>query len=281
MSIQVFYIYSGLLKSETTSENTSTVHLYNLGFHYKTIVQNQKYFFCILHHNVTFITLFWIPDFQWGLRCLVSIVCVHCFFFIIPGVAVLRLSPVLDLLSSSSSLSLKSSRFPMSVGFTLIRLARLCMSSSLQRKPITGQEMWGRLFVKRCRYKTSLNLLWKPYSVNCMCVFTSRSYVKLFDLMEIRHEILLHYYIPMQHLYKAMICEFAVLFWKFLLCFLTCTCQGRNPPQCPTANLLSGQAAIPLVGFKSTPNIHNQNQDYVCFCKKKRLAVVRFPHDWI
>jgi len=49
--------------------------------------------------------------------------------------------------------------------------------------------------------------------VNCICVFTSRSYVKLFDLMEISLEILLHY-ILMQHLYKA------VLFWKFLLCML-------------------------------------------------------------
>lgn len=139
MSMQVFYIYSGSLKSETTSENTSTVHLYNLSFHYKTIVQNQKYFFCILHHNVTFITLFWISDFQWGLRCF-GLHCMCSLFFIIPGAAVLRLIPVLDLLSSSSSLSLKSSRFPMSVGFTLIRLARLCMSSSLQRKPITGHK---------------------------------------------------------------------------------------------------------------------------------------------
>lgn len=34
--------------------------------------------------------------------------------------------------SSSSSLSLKSSRLPMSVGLKLIRLARLCMSSSLR-----------------------------------------------------------------------------------------------------------------------------------------------------
>lgn len=38
---------------------------------------------------------------------------------------------VTDFLSSSSSLSLKSSRLPISVGFTLIRLARLCMSSSV------------------------------------------------------------------------------------------------------------------------------------------------------
>lgn len=44
---------------------------------------------------------------------------------------------VTDFLSSSSSLSLKSSRLPMSAGLTLIRLARLCMSSSLRedRKP--------------------------------------------------------------------------------------------------------------------------------------------------
>lgn len=39
-----------------------------------------------------------------------------------------------DFLSSSSSLSLKSSRLPISVGLTLIRLARLCMSSSLRNK---------------------------------------------------------------------------------------------------------------------------------------------------
>lgn len=39
-----------------------------------------------------------------------------------------------DFLSSSSSLSLKSSRLPISAGLTLIRLARLCMSSSLRNK---------------------------------------------------------------------------------------------------------------------------------------------------
>lgn len=43
---------------------------------------------------------------------------------------------VTDFLSSSSSLSLKSSRLPMSAGLTLIRLARLCMSSSLRNKDI-------------------------------------------------------------------------------------------------------------------------------------------------
>lgn len=41
---------------------------------------------------------------------------------------------VTDFLSSSSSLSLKSSRLPISAGLTLIRLARLCMSSSLRNK---------------------------------------------------------------------------------------------------------------------------------------------------
>ena len=52
-------------------------------------------------------------------------------------ISVCQPDAVMDFLSSSSSLSLKSSRFPMSKGLTLIRLARLCMSSSLRSKDTT------------------------------------------------------------------------------------------------------------------------------------------------
>lgn len=83
-----------------------------------------------------------------------------------------------------------------------------------------------------------------------VCVFTSRSYVKSFDLMEIRHDIILHY-ILMQHLYNA------VLFWKFLLCMLL-DLHMSGKKLTPVFN------SKPFLLLDSLENICNRNQGTCC-----------------
>lgn len=63
--------------------------------------------------------------------------------------------------SSSSFSSSKSSRFPMSACFMLIRLARLCMSSSLQEQTVlVSRETWRRSVRERSpeRARSDLHL---------------------------------------------------------------------------------------------------------------------------